>query len=278
MSIKSMIVGLSAFTLFGSAQAVSSVVATLSNFQLSTTGSVTQGSPEQTYSTTSVDGLGGGISGANDLSWEDWSYAVKDSATSNPGNFFATVSSTVADESITAFAAVSHEDRSMIAWATTGERGGFANAQAQTYSVFSLAAHSSITLTWDASVTGSSSGEQYALGSATDSGWGYASVGFGHIPSIGLRLDSTTGSGQSHWQNDQHIDFSFNTVGTSRTLTVATTDTPFELNFTATVFASTSDYATPVPEPTTWAMALAGLALAGGVGARRRVSRHLTPV
>lgn len=277
MSIKAMVIGLSALSLFGSAHAVSSVVATLSNFQLSTTGSVTQSHPASMYSETRVDGLGGGVSGANNLSWGDWLHAVSDAASSPPGTLFATVSSAVADESITAFAAVNHQDMSMIASASTGERGGFANAYAATHSVFSLAAHSSLTLTWDASVTGSSTGEQYALGSTTDSGHGYVSVGFGYIPSIGLRLDTTTGSGQSQWQNGEHIGFSFESVGTSRKLTVATTDEPFELNFSAIISASTIDYAVPVPEPTTWAMALAGLALVGA-GTRRRVSHLSTSV
>lgn len=275
MSIKATVIGLSALSLFGSAHAVSSVVSTLSNFQLSTTGSVTQNHPASMYSETRVDGLGGGASGANNLSWGDWVHAVSDAASSPPGSLFASVSSAVADASINSFAAVNHQDMSMIASASTGERGGFANAYAATHTVFSLAAHSSLTLTWDASVTGSSTGEQYALGS-TDSGQGYVSVGFGYIPAIGPRIDATTGSGQSQWLNGEHIGFSFESVGTSRKLTVATTDAPLEFSFSASVSASTIDYAVPVPEPTTWAMALAGLTLVG-VGARRRVSHRSTP-
>lgn len=275
MSIKATVIGLSALSLFGSAHAASSVVSTLSNFQYSTTGSVTQSHPASMYSETSVEGLGGGDSGANNWSWGDWQYAVSDAASSPPGTLFASVSSAVADASINAFAAVNHQDMSMIASASTGERGGVASASAATHTVFSLAAHSSLTLTWDAFVTGSSTGEQYAL-SPPESGHGSVYVGFGYIPGMGPRFDETSGDGQSQWLNGEHIGFSFESVGTSRTLTVATTDAPLEFRFSARVYAFTTDYTMPVPEPTTWAMALAGLALAG-VGARRRVSHRSTP-
>lgn len=277
MSIKATIIGLSALTLFGAANAASSVVSTLSNFQLTTTGSVSQNSPDKTYSTTSVVGLGGGVSGASNLSWGNWSDAVHDNDSSDTGTLFASVSSAAADESIDAFAAVNQQDMSMIASVSTGERGGFANASAETYSAFSLAAQSSLTLTWDASVSGTSTGEQYALGYPRDSGSGYVTVNFGYIPSIGLPLDTTTGSGESQWQNNAHFGYSFESVGTARKLTVTTTDAPLTFNFHAIVFATTSDFSPPVPEPTTWAMALAGMALVG-VGARRRASSRTTPV
>lgn len=263
MSSRSLLVGVSALALFGTAQATSSVVSTLSNFEVTTTGTVSQYHPESyTYSNTQAYSYDTELDGSNNPVWVNYQ---SDSDTSEFGVVFAPVHSSASGNSGSAFASVSDEDMSMIAYATTGAGGGHAYAFANAYSYFSLGANSSITLTWDASIVGNGSGDTYFLG--------YGDYGQGNVTvTLGSMSSTTQAYGNGYWTYADDIAYSFEEVGTSKKLKIQTGSVARDIGFSASVFAQTVDYANPVPEPETWAMALAGLALAG-VAARRRMSR-----
>ncbi|WP_298011664.1 PEP-CTERM sorting domain-containing protein [uncultured Aquabacterium sp.] len=240
----------------GVAHATSSVMSTISNIAVTTAGTVTAYSPFAQAVVSAYDlvphPLVGWLS-TNAVS--DW---ASDLSTPSPS-----VSVNVASDSATASAFASATNVS--AAVTTGAAGGSGYATASFNSVFSMAARSRVTVTWDASVLGMGAGNGTFL---TYTGYGTV-TGAAHVD-LGNISASTQGNG--FWYGDDDFGFSFEETATGKKLTVSTGATGRDISFAASVFAQTVDYAAPVPEPETWALTFAGLAVMGGI-ARRRIAK-----
>lgn len=251
------LVGTLALATAGVAHATSSVVSTISNITVTTTGTVTESYPvAQAYVTAYdlvQDSLGSWL-GTNTVS--DSAYDVSLPSPSASVN--------VASDSATAFASASATNLS--AAVTTGVAGGYAYAHAFFNSAFSLAARSKVTVTWDASVVGMNAGSGAFLSYTPDSAAASAFVNLGSVST------STQANGYSYWYDEEDFGFSFQDTATGKKLTVSTGATGRDIGFSASVYAQTTDYAAPVPEPETWALTFAGLAVMGGI-ARRRIAK-----
>jgi hypothetical protein len=275
------ILALLALSLAGTAQATSSVTATLSNFQLSTTGTVHPyalgyyNNATYDFEWGTMQAYGQAETGvplvlaSGELSWrseqyEDNQTIIDATQGETPASWATAPASSLSSGATHAHAHV-NQDLSLVASVSTGAGGGYAVATAGFTQSFWLAANSSITLTWDTHLTGSNSGENYVLS---------------HLNS------ATSAAGAKMLQDPamQHYtiaegtpasplgDFSFEKGDTTRTLTFTTTDTASHISFRVEAFVETYDHVSAVPEPETWAMALIGLAVVGA-NARRRLKR-----
>ncbi len=277
------ITALLALSLAGTAQAASTVTAILSNFQLTTTGTVTpylqnyrgdSGQEMGTMSALASAEIGYSyLTNTGALNWstdqvEHVPVILDATQGQSPANWVSGPTASVSSGAKTAYAHV-NADLSMIAAVSTGEDGGHALAAAVATQSFWLAANSSITVTWDATLRGSNSGENYAL-SYLNTATSAAGADAG-------------GPAMQHYtiahgdQKNAQGGFSFIKRDTSRTLTFQTTDSASLVYLRLEALATTHDHVTlapppPVPEPETWAMALIGLALMGA-NARRRLTR-----
>lgn len=254
------LVGAAVFSLFGSAHATSSVVASLTLLTISTTGTIIETSDyaattmAETYDFVPNGGVGydAGFDAVNHQSNES------NSAPEPP----------ISSDAVGTYAAAHAEasSTSLVAEATTGVNGGRASASATLTKYFSLAAHSSVTITWSASVVGSNTSN----GALTDYYYtddlmdGSASASLGLLTS----LTEARFGGYYHYDSDD-LSFSFEESVSGKKLTVQTGADARYFPLTVGVSAYTEDYANPVPEPETWALALAGLGLAGAVARRR---------
>lgn len=277
-----LVASLLAFSLAGAAQATSSVVATLSNLRITTTGTVTPQPGVVYHGSIPVDvGTTQALTRAQtydavfdsigQMTWGNGQYeSHEDQIDVTKGQTLEDLSPPVSK--VSSATAQAHgrvnDDLSLFASVSTNEKGGQAYAQASILHTFWLAPHSSITATWDTSVTGSNSGDRFALSyldSATGAAGGTTYEDYGMMPHYTLGIGRPVdGSGA----------FVFEKHDNARTLTSSTTDTGRLVFLRVEVFASTYDYtgnSLPVPEPETWVMALLGLALIG-VKARRRIS------
>lgn len=282
MKRHALVAGLLALSLAGAAHATSSVVATLSNLQITTTGTVTpkqgviyQGSiPKDigtTIALTSAQTYDVVFDSAGNTAWGNGLFQNnEDKIDVTKGETRTDLSpptSQVGSATTQALGRV-NDDLSLFASVSTNEKGGQAFASAGVIHTFWLAPHSSITATWDTSVKGSNAGDTFAL-SYLDTGSGAA--GATTFEDYGMMKHYTQGLGTPV---DGSGAFQFEQHDNSRTLTSSTQDTGRLVFLYVNVFASTYDYAgnsLPVPEPETWAMALVGLALMG-IQARRRLT------
>lgn len=271
-----------ALSLAGTAQATSSVTATLSNFQLSTTGTVRpyellyynnatydfERGTMQAYGRTETGVPLVLSSGA--LSWRYEQYENNQTILNatqgeTPSSWASAPASSLSSGATHAQAHV-NQDLSLVASVSTGAGGGYARATAGFTQSFWLDANSSITLTWDTYLTGSNSGENYAL-SYLNSATSAAGAEMSQGPAMRHHTiaEGTPASPLG--------DFSFEKGDTTGTLTFTTTDTGSLVSLRVEAFVATYDRVLAVPEPETWAMALIGLAL---VGANASVRRNLS--
>jgi MYXO-CTERM domain-containing protein len=280
MKRHALVASLLAFSLVGAAQATSSVVATLSNLRITTTGTVTP-QPGVTHfgsipvdigttkAFTSAQTYDAVFDSADKMTWGNGLYeSHEEQIDVTKGQTLEDLSAPVSKVSSATTQAHGrvNDDLSLFASVSTNEKGGQAFASASILHTFWLAPNSSITATWDTSVTGGNSGDRFAL-SYLDSATGAA--GATTFEDYSMMPHYTLGIGRPV---DGSGTFLFEKHDNSRTLTSSTTDTGRLVSLRVEVFASTYDYtgnSLPVPEPETWAMALLGLALVG-VKARRR--------
>lgn len=258
--------GLLTMALTGTAHAAGSLSASLSNFTIATTGTVTllEGASSsqtlQVYAVPESGYIGDGnfdslvqVSDVQDLS--DGLFAPMHANTSHASGVSGSVS-VLAD--------------GLTASVSTNGPGGISVASANLVGIFSLAAHSSLTITWSTDIQGQgqSNGintpeiaEEYTLGA-------------------GVLLTGADQALDILQQGPIFPNFTFGQTLAHNQLTVQTGDTGMNVNFSAFIDLQLIDpgnsplhFGTPppVPEPETWAMALAGLALVG-VGARLRLS------
>lgn len=283
MKRQAFVVSALAISLASTAQATSTVSAQLSNFQMTTTGTVTP----RVQSYYSKDGSEMGtmlaygrtetgqafVTDTGALNWQtnqsQSSAAIIDETQGQtPASWAVNPSASSSAGSTQAHAQV-NQDLSMIASVSTGSSGGYAHAMAIASMSFWLEANSSLTATWDTHLTGSNAGENYALS-------------YLNSASSGAGADTFSGPAMAHYTlaDGQPLspmgDFSFEKGDTSRTLTIQTTDTGRIVHLRVEAFAATFDHVLSsrppaVPEPETWAMALLGLTVLG-VNARRRAN------
>lgn len=281
MKHRLLIAALLALSLAGTAQATSSVTATLSNFQLSTTGTVRPyalgyyNNATYEFEWGTMQAYGRAETGVplvlapGALTWRYEQYennqAIIDATQGETPASWASAPSSSLSSGATHAQAHVNQDLSLVASVSTGAGGGYAYAAAGFTQSFWLEANSSITVTWDTYLTGSNSGEDYFLSylnSATSAAG--ATTFQGPAMEHHTIADGTPASPLG--------DFSFEKGDTTRTLTFTTTDTGSLVSLRVEAFVATYDHVVAVPEPETWAMALIGLALLGA-NARRRVAR-----
>lgn len=258
--------GLLTLALAGTAHAAGSLSASLSNFTIATTGTVTllegassfkglqlyalpesryigDGSFDNLVQVTDVQELGEGL------------FAPMQANASHASGVSGSVS-VLAD--------------GLTASVSTAGPGGISGASASVSGTFALAAHSSLTITWSADIQGQgqSNGintqevlEEYTLEA--------------HV--------LLTGADQPFevlQQGPLFPNFTFGKQQASNQLTVQTGDIGMDVDFSALIYLQLTDpgniplhfgYPPAVPEPETWAMALLGLAVLG-VNARRRAN------
>lgn len=258
--------GLLATALTGTAHAAGSLSASLSNFTIATTGTVTL--LEEASSSQALQ-----------------MYAVPESGYIGDGNFdslvpvadvqeigdglFAPMQANASHASGVS-GSISVLADGLTASVSTAGPGGISVASANLVGTFSLAAHSSLTITWstDFQGQGQSNGintqeiaEEYAL-------------------AAGVLLNGTDQALEIFEQGQIFPSFTFGQTLAQNQLTVQTGETGMDVTFSAYVDLQLIDpgnrplsFGAPpaVPEPETWGMALAGLALLG-VGARRRLT------
>lgn len=268
-----------ALSLASTAHATSEVTATLSNFQLTTTGTVTPYSSEffrgfepgtmlaygQTETRDAQVDAKGSMQWVNTQNQRKFTI-IDGTKGETQASWDPAPSSSLNSGTTTAHAHV-NDDFSMVATVSTGADGGYAFASAVLIQTFWLEANSSITATWNASIVGSNAGDTFALSS-----WDHATGMAGaYVSAPGGGVDSRT------WvTNDDHsalAGFSFEKNETGRTLTFTTSDKPSYVFLRVETIASSSDFSgatLAVPEPETWTLLLIGLSLVGASTRRRR--------
>lgn len=270
------IAALLALSLAGTAHATSQVTTTLSNFQLTTTGTVTPyaseflpGHPPGTMLASSETSSGvAQVDAGGTMRWvnrqEQSIFTIIDGTKGEtPASWDHAPASSTASGTATAHAQV-NDDLSMVATVSTGTDGGYASAAAAWVQSFMLEANSSITATWNVSIVGNNVADTFAL-STGDHAHGIA----GAFTSAPANLDSRT------WMFSDDYSalegFSFVKDETARTLTFRTGNVASWVFMRVEAIASTTDFVgqslpvpvPDVPEPETWAMALIGLVLMG---------------
>lgn len=251
----------------GAAQAASSASASVSNFNVSYTGSfewvdsgITLGSGwAQDQTPVSLD-----------MPYPAYplSPAFADIYASER---FATQSSSTTGRASSA--AISSTANSLTVSVTTPDTGGVANASASWLGQFVLGKKSSVTFSWDTSVAGANTGGDFYryLNS-----YGVSNA-FASTSLLGGTLTQNTfmsGSSDYYYNLEPELGFIFSDSGSKKSLTVtnlSSTTGSRALNFNMSVQVSTTDYGnTPaVPEPEVWALGLAGLGMLGTLKRRR---------
>lgn len=247
------------------AYATSTVTATISDIAISTTGSVTVIDRESVPIDSTIltvqdaDGLGG------------WTEAQPVWAT-NPSNAapLTPLDSTVSGVSAVASGSVTAS--TLTASVSTGDGGGMASSQVGSFVRYALAPYSSVTVSWRAAIGGSNSGAN-----------GMPNMGDDMSAYVQFSLDTTVGpitlSGAEGIARElgDGMTISFAKSTSMQSITFSSGDTATDAYFTMLAYAFTRDTPDAVPEPSTWALQLMGLAALGGVTVRRRRTRASHP-
>ena len=150
----------------------------------------------------------------------------------------------------------------MTASVSTAGPGGISLASANLTGTFSLAAHSSLTITWSLDVQGQ----------GQSNGINTQEIVEEYIVGAGVLLTGADPSNEIFLQGPIFPNFAFGQTQANNQLTIQTGDTGMDVNFSAYIDLQLVDpgnsplhfgWAPAVPEPETWAMALVGLALVG---------------
>lgn len=278
------IAALLALSLAGTAHATSQVTATLSNFQVTTTGTVTPyawafvsghesgtmlASSETSSGVAQVDA--GGVMRWVDRQEQSIFTIIDATKGETPDSWDQAPASSTTSGTATAHARVNN-DLSIVATVSTGTDGGYASATASWVQSFILEANSSFTATWNVSIVGNNVADTFAL-SMGDHAHGIAGA-FTNAPA---NLDSRTWVFSDDYSALEGISFAKDE--TARTLTLTTGNVASWIFMRVEAIASTTDFVgqslpvpvPDVPEPETWAMALIGLALLGAHARRQQL-------
>ncbi len=257
--------GLLTMALTGTAHAAGSLSASLSNFTFATTGTVTLLEGASSSKTLQVYALPeSGYIGDGSY---DYLVQVMDVQDLSDG-LFAPMQANAAHESGVS-GSVSVLTDGLTASVSTAGPGGISVASANLMGTFSLAAHSSLTITWSTDIQGQ----------GQSNGVNTQEIAEEYTLAAGVLLTGADPSDEIFHQGPIFPNFSFGKLVAQNQLTVQTGDTGMDVSFSAFIDLQLVDpgnsplhFGTPpgVPEPETWGMALAGLALV--VGARRRLT------
>lgn len=258
--------GLLTMALSGTAHAAGSLSATLSNFTIATTGTVTlldgatNSKTLQVYAIPESGYIGNG-------SFDDLIQVADVQETSD--GLFAPMQANASHASGVS-GSVSVLADGLTASVSTAGPGGISVASANLLGTFSLAAHSSLTITWSLDIQGQ----------GQSNGINTPEIAEEYILGAGVLLTGTDTSNEIFEQGPIFPNFAFGQTLAHNQFTIQTGDTGMDVNFSAFIDLQLFDpgnsplhFGAPpaVPEAETWAMALAGLALLG-LGARRRLT------
>lgn len=258
--------GLLTMALTGTAHAAGSLSASLSNFTISTTGAVTLLEGASSSKTLQVYALPeSGYIGNGSF---DSLVQVLDVQELSDG-LFAPMQANAAHESGVS-GSVSVLADGLTASVSTAGPGGISVASANLLGTFSLAAHSSLTITWSTDIQGQ----------GQSNGINTQEIAEEYTLAAGVLLTGADPSLDILEQGPIFPNFAFGKTLAQNQLTVQTGDTGMDVSFSAFIDLQLVDpgnsplhfgFPPVVPEPETWAMALLGLTLVG-VNARRRLS------
>lgn len=257
--------GLLTMALAGTAHAAGSLSASLSNFTIATTGTVTllEGATSsktlQVYAIPESGYIGDGSfnSLVQVLDVQDLS-----------GGLFAPMNATASHESGVS-GSVSVLTDGLTASISTAGPGGISTAAANVSGIFSLAAHSSLTITWSTDIQGQ----------GQSNGVNTQEIGEEYTLEAGVLLTGADQPPDIFQQGPIFPNFTFGQKLAHNQLTVQTGDTGMDVDFSAFISLQLTDpgnsplhFGTPptVPEPETWAMALLGLGLLGAHARRQQ--------
>lgn len=258
--------GLLTMALTGTAHAAGSLSASLSNFTIATTGSVTLREGATSSKTLQVYALPeSGYIGDGSF---DHLVQVADIQETSDG-LFAPMQANASHASGVS-GSINVLADGLTASVSTAGAGGISVASANLLGTFSLAAHSSMTITWSLDMQGQ----------GQSNGINTQEIAEEYIVGAGVLLTGTDPSNEIFLQGPIFPNFAFGKTQAHNQLTIQTGDTGMDVSFTAYIDLQLVDpgnsplhfgWAPAVPEAETWAMALAGLALLGW-GARRRLT------
>lgn len=257
--------GLLTMALSGTAHAAGSLKASLSNFTIDTTGSVTLLDASSTKTLQVYALPESGYIGDGDF---DSLVQVADVQEVGDG-LFAPMQANASHASGLS-GSVSVLANGLTASVSTAGPGGISLASSNLVGTFSLAAHSSLTVTWSLDIQGQ----------GQSNGINTQEIPEEYILGAGVLLTGTDPSNEVFLQGPIFPNFAFAKTLANNQLTIQTGDTGMDVSFSAYVDLQLVDpgnsplhfgYPPAVPEPESWAMALIGLALVG-VSARRRVT------
>lgn len=258
--------GLLTMALTGTAHAAGSLSATLSNLTIATTGTVTLQEGATSAKTLQVYAIPeSGYIGNGSF---DSLVQVEDLLDISDGLFAPTQANASHASGVAGNVSILADG--LTASVSTAGPGGISLASANLTGTFSLAAHSSLTITWSLDVQGQ----------GQSNGVNTQEIAEEYILGAGVVLSGTDRSNNIFLQGPIFPNFAFGQTLANNQLTIQTGDTGMDVNFSAYIDLQLVDpgnsllkFGTPpaVPEAETWAMALAGLALLG-VGARRRLT------
>lgn len=257
--------GLLTMALTGTAHAAGSLSASLSNFTIATTGNVTllEGASSsktlQVYALPESGYIGNGnfdnlvqVLDVHDLS--NGLFAPMHANTSHASGVSGSVS-VLAD--------------GLTASVSTAGPGGISVASANLLGTFSLAAHSSLTITWSTDIQGQ----------GQSNGINTQEIAEEYILGAGVLLTGADQPLDLFLQGPIFPNFTFGQTLAQNQLTVQTGDTGMEVNFSAFIDLQLIDpgnsplhFGSPpaVPEPEAWALGLLGLTVVGAHARRRR--------
>jgi hypothetical protein len=248
------------------AYATSTVTATISDIAISTTGSVTVIDRESVPIDSTIltvqdaDGLGG---------WTEaqpvWATNPSNAAPLTPLDSTVSGVSAVANGSVTA--------STLTASVSTGDGGGMASSQVGSFVRYALAPFSSVTVSWRAAIGGSNSGANGKPGTGDDVN---AYVQFSLLSTNEAPITLSGAEGIVR-ELGNGMTISFAKSISMQSITFSSGDTATDAYFTMLAYAFTRDTPDAVPEPSTWALQLMGLAALGGVTVRRRRTRASHP-
>ena len=258
--------GVLTMALAGTAHAAGSLSASLSNFTIATTGSVTLLEGGSSSKTLQVYALPeSGYIGNGDF---DNLVKVEDLMDISDGLFAPTQASASHASGVSGSISVLADG--LTASVSTAGPGGISVASANLLGTFSLAAHSSLTITWSLDIQGQ----------GQSNGVNTQEIVEEYIVGAGVLLTGADPSNEISLQGPIFPNFAFGQTLANNQLTIQSGDTGMDVTFSAYVDLQLIDpgnsplhfgWPPAVPEPETWAMALVGLALVGA-GARRRLS------
>lgn len=261
--------GLLTLALSGTAHAAGSLSATLSNLTIATTGTVTLQEGATSAKTLQIYAIPeSGYIGNGSF---DSLVQVEDLLDISDGLFAPTQAN--ASHASGVAGSVSILADGLTASVSTAGPGGISVASANLTGTFSLAAHSSLTITWSLDVQGQ----------GQSNGVNTQEIAEEYIIGAGVLLSGTDPSNEIFLQGPIFPNFAFGQTLANNQLTIQTGDTGMDVNFSAYIDLQLVDpgnsplhfgWAPAVPEPETWAMVLAGLALVVAGHLRERDRRR----